>query len=232
MTEEQIATIVGESWAKELFEEFHKQYIRDILNFIKEDRKKYEVFPPHKDMFRAFIETPFNKVRVVIVGQDPYHTPGMADGLAFSVRSVPDELPPSLKNIFKEMETDLGFLDPSPNPDLTRLARQGVFLLNTTLTVRKGVANSHSKVGWDIFTSAVLQKIAERFFPTIFVAWGGDAERVINYHLDPMFHTIIKSSHPSPRSCHRGFFGSKPFFRINEALRSMKEPEIDWYKNI
>ena len=177
------------------------------------------------DIFNAFKITPYKSIKAVILGQDPYHEPGQAHGLCFSVKEG-TKLPPSLVNIYKELYSDLG-IEPSESGDLTAWAKQGVLLLNTTLTVRRGVANSHSKCGWTEFTDEVIKKISEREKPVVFILWGGNA-RAKKSLIDLSRHFVIESAHPSPLSCYNGFFGSKPFSRTNEYLKSIGETPIDW----
>ena len=183
------------------------------------------VYPPRAQLFAALETTPPQAVRCVILGQDPYHEPGQAHGLCFSVKEG-TKLPPSLVNIYKELYSDLG-IEPSESGDLTAWAKQGVLLLNTTLTVRRGVANSHSKCGWTEFTDEVIKKISEREKPVVFILWGGNA-RAKKSLIDLSRHFVIESAHPSPLSCYNGFFGSKPFSRTNEYLKSIGETPIDW----
>ena len=222
--------LVGPSWAPLLVDEFNKPYMQRLGNLVGKDRSNGPVYPKASDTFRALWTTPYEDVRVVIVGQDPYHTPGMADGLAFSVRDLPDGqgTPPSLVNIFREVEEDVGFSDPYTNTDLTRWAEQGVLLLNASLSVKKGEANSHSQYGWHRFTSKILELTATRFYPTFYIAWGSFAKGIIESQLDPFFHGYTKSPHPSPLSAHRGFFGSKPFSKANTHLVSLGDKPIDW----
>lgn len=225
-----VTPLVGEEWAAHLHPYFFTSGMRTLMQKVKQDRTRGTVFPSSDDTFRAFRETPYSKTRVVIVGQDPYPTPDHADGLAFSARNLPigSDVPRSLANIFKELEDDIGFSDPVPNPDLTRWAQQGVLLLNTSLTVRKGEIGSHAGIGWQPFTQRVLQIVSDRFFPTMFVAWGNHAKGIIEPYLHLGFHGYVQSYHPSPLSAHRGFFGSKPFSRINQHLVSLDEKPIQW----
>lgn len=228
ISEAGVAKFVGPSWAPHLVDLFNTKTTQKIVATLKQERDKYTVFPEQDDIFRAFRECPYDETRVVILGQDPYHTPGKAHGLAFSVPETEDP-PPSLRNIFRELEEDLGFVDPSPSPDLTRWARQGVLLLNTALTVREGQAGTHADL-WTPFTQSVLQTIIDRFHPTIFVTWGSHARNALP-PIDPFFHTQIQSVHPSPLSAHRGFFGSKPFSKVNAALEDLGLDPIDWYRS-
>jgi uracil-DNA glycosylase len=238
-TREDVVPLLGESWADLLWNEFNQEYMRRIMNIVRQERATFDVYPSPENVFKAYQLTPFEKARVVIIGQDPYHTPGMATGLAFSVPGYASEelitqTPPSLSNIFKELEDDLGFKQPSHNPDLSRWARQGVFLLNTTLTVRGGNAGSHSNIGWDIFTRRTTRLLGNSELSVsnaprrIFVLWGNHAKGLKD-EIDPFINRILESSHPSPMggACFKGFFGSKPFSKINDYL---DEP-IDWYRD-
>lgn len=186
-----------------------------------------EVYPPRAELFSAFELTPPEQVRVVILGQDPYHEPGQAHGLAFSVRQGV-KLPPSLVNIYKERERDLG-IPPSPSGDLTHWAEQGVFLLNSVLTVEQGKANSHKGFGWQDFTDQVVDTIAQLPQPVAFVLWGAQAQKKAKAAANsPYPRLVIQSPHPSPLSSYRGFFGSRPFSRINAFLEAHGEPPIQW----
>lgn len=195
-----------------------------IRQFLKKEYAEKEIYPPMNDIFKAFYLTPFSKVKVVILGQDPYHEPGQAHGLCFSVKSG-TKLPPSLVNIYKEMKDDIG-VDNGTNGDLTKWAEQGVLLLNTALTVRRGQANSHSLCGWTYFTDEVIKKLAEREKPVVFILWGGNARSKKKFIKDTRY--VIESAHPSPLSAYNGFFKSKPFSRTNELLLSLGETPIDW----
>ncbi len=214
------------TWQKALEDELHKPYIAKLANFIESERAKNEpVYPPQELVFNALSETPFDEVRVCIVGQDPYHGPGQAHGLAFSVpKGV--KPPPSLKNIFKELQNDLLLAIPS-HGCLVKWAKQGVLLLNATLTVKMSEPLSHHNHGWESFTDAIIRKLAEKKEPIIFVLWGNNAQKKCS-HIEELSingqHTILKAAHPSPFSAHNGFFGCRHFSKINALL---KEP-IDW----
>lgn len=229
-TLDRTAQMVGPTWAPLLVDEFNKPYMQKLGNLVGRDRSQGPVFPKVSDTFRALIETPYDKVRVVIVGQDPYHTPGMADGLAFSVRDLPagQPMPPSLVNILDEVENDVGFTQPVVETDLTRWATQGVLLLNASLSVKKGEANSHATYGWHRFTSRILELTATRFHPTFYMAWGNFARGIIEPHMDPFFHGYVASPHPSPFSAHKGFFGSKPFSKANAHLEGLGLDPVIW----
>ena len=193
--------------------------------FLAEERRRATIFPPESEIYAALELTPFQKVEVVILGQDPYHDDGQAHGLAFSVRpGVP--LPPSLLNIFKELRDDLGCPIPA-NGSLVPWARQGVLLLNAVLTVRAHTPNAHRNKGWEAFTDAIIRAVNERPRPAVFVLWGASAQKKRGL-LDADRHTIIESAHPSPLSARKGFFGSRPFSRINAALQAMGRPGIEW----
>jgi len=186
-----------------------------------------EIYPPKEQIFSAFAMTQPEQVRVVILGQDPYHEPGQAHGLAFSVRQGV-KIPPSLVNIYKERESDLGIL-PAAHGDLTNWARQGVFLLNSVLTVERGKANSHKNIGWQAFTDHVVQSIAALPQPVAFILWGSQAQKKAAAAANsPYPRLVLQDPHPSPLSAYRGFFGSKPFSRINAFLQEHGEPEIRW----
>lgn len=210
------------SWDKILEEEMNKEYFLNIKNFIKEERTKKIIFPSKEDLFKAFKLTEFDKIKVVIIGQDPYHGENEAMGLCFSVRKG-ITMPPSLRNIFKELEDDLGIK--RTDTDLTDWANQGIFLLNTVLTVEKDKANSHKDIGWQEFTDFVIKEINDKKDNVIFVLWGGQAQKKKSL-ITNKSHYIIESAHPSPLSVYRGFFGSKPFSKINNYLKSKGIQEI------
>jgi uracil-DNA glycosylase len=216
------------SWEYALENELKEPYLASLAAFIEKERQQgIPVYPPKEQIFNAFFKTPFDKVQVLIMGQDPYHGPGQAHGLAFSVpMGVPP--PPSLKNIYKELSSDLGFIDPA-HGCLIPWTEQGVLLLNATLTVREAQAMSHHGKGWERFTDAVVRKLAERVDPVIFVLWGKNAQDKCRF-LDQMSknHYILKSPHPSPLSAYQGFFGCKHFSQINELLIRQKKQPINW----
>ena len=213
------------SWRPILIEETRKPYFKTLRQFVADERKRHPVFPPEDDVFAALHLTPYEKVSVLILGQDPYHDDGQAHGLCFSVRPGV-AMPPSLLNIFKELEADLGCKMPN-NGCLTHWAEQGVLLLNAVLTVQAHQANSHKDKGWETFTDAVISAVNAKPDPVVFVLWGAYARKKIAL-IDRSRHIVIESPHPSPLSAHRGFFGSRPFSKINAALRSLGKPEIDW----
>jgi len=215
---------LGNSWDEILKEEFEKEYFKKLQDFITEEYQTQVIYPEFDHIFFALKETPYEKVKVVILGQDPYHEKGQAHGLAFSVMEG-TKMPPSLRNIFKELNDDLKLEMPSSGC-LLPWANQGVLLLNAVLTVREGKANSHKGKGWEIFTDHIIKVLSERKEPIIFILWGNSAiskAKFIKSH-----HEIIRSVHPSPLSANRGFFGSKPFSRTNTILRSLGQEEIDW----
>ncbi len=210
-------------WQTSLSEEFEKSYFQSLAQFVDKERGEHLVFPPEPDVFSALRLTPLNRVKVLILGQDPYHDDGQAHGLSFSVRpGVP--LPPSLRNIFKELNSDLG-VPPASHGCLASWAEQGVLLLNTVLTVRAHAANSHRRKGWEQFTTRIIECV--NLQPHVaFVLWGAPAQEKAALIHDR--HLILRSPHPSPLSAHRGFFGSRPFSRINEFLTSTGQSAIDW----
>jgi uracil-DNA glycosylase len=212
-------------WNPILRVEFDKPYWSELQTFVRSERERHCVYPPPEEVFACLHLTPFAATRVVILGQDPYHGPGQAHGLCFSVRDGV-ALPPSLVNIYKELSDDLGI--PSPrHGNLEPWARQGVLLLNTTLTVRGGNAASHQGKGWETFTDEVIRAVDAKPHPVVFILWGSHARRKKQL-LDTTRHHIIESAHPSPLSAHNGFFGSKPFSRTNAALEADGLPPIDW----
>ncbi len=213
------------SWKQQLESEFQRPYFSDLINFIKQEYSTQTIYPPGKLIFNAFDQCPFDQVKVVILGQDPYHEPGQAHGLCFSVNDgIP--FPPSLQNIFKEIESDLG--NPAPGSgNLERWARQGVLLLNATLTVRAHQAGSHQRKGWEDFTDAAIHRIAEKKEHVAFILWGSFAQKKGEF-IDPTRHLVLKSPHPSPLSAHRGFFGNKHFSKVNEYLVRTGQTPINW----
>jgi len=213
------------SWKEVLKEEFGKPYFKNLVEFVKNEYQSHTIYPPGKQIFSAFDHTPFDDVKVVIIGQDPYHGAGQAHGLSFS---VPEGIkqPPSLKNIFKELDSDLG-IPAVQSGNLERWAEQGVLLLNATLTVRASQAGSHQNKGWEEFTDAAIQKLSDEKEHLVFILWGAYAQKKGSI-IDSSKHFIIKSPHPSPFSAHNGFFGSKPFSKTNSYLKSVGKKEISW----
>ncbi|MCK6586862.1 MAG: uracil-DNA glycosylase [Polyangiaceae bacterium] len=213
------------SWRSVLADECEKAYFRKLEEFLAAERKAGAIFPPEEDMFSALEHTPYEDVRVLLLGQDPYHDDGQAHGLCFSVRPGVKP-PPSLVNIYKELESDIGCGAPN-HGHLISWAKQGILMLNAVLTVRAHTPNSHKDKGWEHFTDAIIRKVNEKSDPVVFVLWGGYAQKKAKL-VDAKRHTIIQSAHPSPLSARNGFFGSKPFSTINSALRSAGKPEINW----
>ncbi len=214
------------SWKEKLKEEFTKPYFSELRTFVREAYTSQTIYPAPQNIFRAFDLTPFDKVKVVILGQDPYHGPKQAIGLSFAV-SEGVRNPPSLQNIFKEVTADLGKPLVHTDGDLSRWAEQGVLLLNATLTVEAQKAGSHQGRGWEQFTDAVIQKLSEEREHLVFILWGNYA-RSKGAHIDRTKHLVIESPHPSPFAAHGGFFGSKPFSRANEYLATHGGKPIDW----
>lgn len=216
---------IESSWSQVLKEEFEKPYFKQLAEFVRNEYQTQTIYPKGKDIFRAFDLCPFPDVKVVILGQDPYHEPGQAHGLCFSVADcVP--FPPSLRNILKEIETDLKLPLPKSG-DLTRWAQQGVLLLNATLTVRAHQAGSHQNRGWERFTDAVIQKLASQREGLVFVLWGAYAQKKGAF-VDQKRHLVLTSVHPSPLSAHRGFFGNHHFSKVNQYLVANQKDPIVW----
>ena len=216
---------LGNDWDGILKEEFKKDYYLSIREILKSEYFSRRIFPPMEDIFNALRYTAFCETKVVILGQDPYHELGQAHGLSFSVRKGV-RIPPSLVNIYKELNSDVGMRIPS-HGELTSWARQGVLLLNATLTVREGQANSHKDIGWARFTDEVIRKLSESDEPIVFILWGANARSKKKY-IHKKNHLIIESAHPSPLSAFNGFFGSRPFSRANEFLSSHGREPINW----
>ena len=216
---------IEESWKAHIGSEFDKQYFIDLTQFVREEYMHTTCYPPGKMIFNAFNLCSFDKVKVVIIGQDPYHEPGQAHGLCFSVNDG-IQFPPSLVNIFKEIQNDFG--TPAPQSgNLTRWAEQGVLLLNATLTVRAHQAGSHQRRGWEEFTDAAIKALANDREHIVFILWGSYAQGKAVY-IDPSRHLVLKSAHPSPLSAYRGFFGNKHFSRANDYLVQNGETPIKW----
>jgi len=211
-------------WNPLLRGEFEKPYWKQLQAFVDDERRRHTVYPSREDVFASLRTTPYADVKVIVLGQDPYHGPGQAHGLCFSVqRDI--EPPPSLVNIFKELRDDIGIPIPG-HGNLESWARRGVLLLNTTLTVRAGQAASHQGKGWETFTDQVIRVVNEKPF-VVFVLWGAHARKK-KVLIDTQRHVVVESAHPSPLSAHNGFFGSRPFSKVNEALRNARLEEIDW----
>ncbi|NOZ33722.1 MAG: uracil-DNA glycosylase [Chlorobi bacterium] len=216
---------IEQSWKKLLKEEFEKEYFINLTNFVKQEYKTRTIYPPGKNIFKAFDLCPVDKVKVVIIGQDPYHGKGQAHGLCFSVKDGVT-VPPSLRNIYKELHDDIGKEIPKTG-NIEHWAKQGVLMLNATLTVRAGQAGSHQNKGWETFTDAVIKILSEKKENLVFLLWGAYAQKkgsVINTEK----HYILKSAHPSPFSAYNGFFGNKHFSKTNEFLKSKNINEIKW----
>lgn len=216
---------IGNDWDDILKGEFDKPYYLELRKFLISEYNGFTVYPDMYDIFNALKCTPYSKVKAVILGQDPYHEPGQAHGLAFSVREG-TEPPPSLKNIYKELNSDLGIPIPQTG-DLTKWAKQGVLLLNTSLTVRRGAANSHKGKGWEILTDRIIALLNERTEPLVFILWGGNAKSKVPLITNPA-HLILTAPHPSPLSAHYGFFGCRHFSKCNAFLESKGIEPIDW----
>lgn len=216
---------LNNSWDEKLESEFSKDYFEDIRKFLRKEYGEYRVYPPMKEILSAFEYTPYEKVRAVILGQDPYHGYGQANGLCFSVRKGV-KCPPSLVNIYKALEYDLG-IPVSDCGDLTGWAKEGVLLLNTVLTVREGCPQSHSKIGWERFTDAVIRMISDSSYPTVFMLWGNPAKAKEKL-IDTQKHLVLKSVHPSPLSFYNGFLECRHFSKANEFLKAHGRGEIDW----
>ena len=227
---ETVNPIIEESWLEVLRSEFESDYFAQLKAFLVEERKQYHCFPPGKDIFSAFWHTPFHQVKVVILGQDPYHGDGQAHGLCFS---VPQGIacPPSLVNIFKEINSDLGTNIPTTCGTLTGWADQGVFLLNTTLTVRAHQAGSHFGHGWEQFTDSVIRNLSTLRTGIVFLLWGNPAIAKAKL-IDPSKHYILTAPHPSPLSAYRGFFGCKHFSQTNNILVKDGKTPIDWVRTL
>lgn len=217
---------IEESWKKILKKEFDEKYFEDLITFVKSEYQNSTIYPPAKFIFNAFELTPFDKVKVVILGQDPYHGVGQANGLAFSVN---DNIttPPSLINIYKEIESDLKIKTKNKNGNLENWAKQGVLMLNATLTVKADQAGSHQNKGWEKFTDAVVKILSEEKENLVFVLWGAYAQKK-GLVIDESKHLVIKSAHPSPLSAYNGFFGSKPFSQTNAYLIFSGKDPIEW----
>ena len=218
-------SMITNDWLESLSSEFRKGYYSQLYNFVKDEYSKKVVYPPAEDIFNAFHLTPLKNVKVVILGQDPYHNNGQAHGLSFSVQKGVD-IPPSLVNIYKELHDDLGCTIPS-HGCLTKWAEQGVLMLNTVLTVRAHQANSHRGIGWEEFTDAAILALNSQDRPIVFILWGAPAQRKKRMLTNPK-HLILEAPHPSPLAAYRGFFGSKPFSQTNAFLEKNGIEPIDW----
>lgn len=218
-------SMIENDWLTELGQEFHKPYYKNLYQFVLKEYNTTRIFPPSDDIFNAFHLTPLSRVKVVIIGQDPYHNEGQAHGLCFSVKPGVD-VPPSLVNIYKELKDDLGCYIPN-NGYLVKWAKQGVLMLNTVLTVRAHMANSHRGKGWEEFTDAAIRALNKQDRPIVYILWGRPAQTKEKMLNNPR-HLILKAPHPSPLSAYNGFFGSKPFSQTNRFLEENGIPPIDW----
>ena len=218
-------SMIENDWLTELGQEFHKPYYKNLYQFVLKEYNTTRIFPPSDDIFNAFHLTPLSQVKVVIIGQDPYHNEGQAHGLCFSVKPGVD-VPPSLVNIYKELKDDLGCYIPN-NGYLVKWAKQGVLMLNTVLTVRAHMANSHRGKGWEEFTDATIRALNKQDRPIVYILWGRPAQTKEKMLNNPR-HLILKAPHPSPLSAYNGFFGSKPFSQTNRFLEENGIPPIDW----
>jgi len=217
---------IESSWKKRLSDEFDTPYFKELTSFVKQEYQSTRVYPAPQNIFRSFELCPFDNVKVVILGQDPYHGAGQANGLSFAV-GTDAKLPPSLQNIFKEIESDLGEPMKNKDGDLSRWAKQGVLLLNATLTVRASSPGSHQGKGWEEFTDAVIQNLNKQREKLVFILWGNYA-KAKGAHIDRTRHCVIESPHPSPFSAYNGFFGSKPFSKTNAYLTEHGQEPINW----
>lgn len=216
---------VDKSWDSVLGEQLQSDYFKELLEFLREEYEQQTIFPERENIFRALNETPYDKVKAVILGQDPYHGEGQAQGLSFSVQPGV-KVPPSLRNIYMELQDDINCPLPE-NGSLVKWAKEGVLLLNTVLTVRKGEPASHAKKGWEMFTDEIIKKLDQKHQPIVFILWGKHAQQKKQL-INSSKHFVIESAHPSPFSARKGFFGSKPFSKTNEYLRSQNIKVIDW----
>lgn len=213
------------SWQVVLAEEFEKPYFKQLQEFVALERQRQTIYPPEEDVFSAFELTPYHDVKVLLLGQDPYHDQNQAHGLCFSVKPG-IKTPPSLVNMYKELKDDIG-CDIPRTGYLVEWTKQGVLMLNAVLTVRAHTANSHKNKGWEKFTDAVISQVNQKSDPVVFVLWGGYAQKKLKL-IDTTRHIVIQSAHPSPLSAHNGFFGSKPFSKINAALEACNKSPINW----
>ena len=218
--------MLNNDWAKALNPEFHKEYYRQLYTFVKDEYSRRVIYPPSEEIFSAFHFTPLSEVKVLLLGQDPYHNEHQAHGMSFSVPQDQKEIPPSLQNIYKELQDDLGCYIHN-NGYLKKWADQGVLLLNTVLTVRAHQANSHQGKGWEQFTDAVIEAVNAQNRPVVYLLWGRPAQSKIPMLTNPK-HLILKAPHPSPLSAYRGFFGCRHFSQCNEFLKANGAEPIDW----
>lgn len=219
-------SIIKNDWLEYIKEEFSKDYYKNLYSFVSEEYSKNTIYPEAENIFNAFHFTPLSKVKVVLIGQDPYHNKNQAHGLSFSVPESQKDIPPSLQNIYKELKDDLGCYIPN-NGYLKKWADQGVLLLNTVLTVRAHQANSHQAKGWEKFTDAIIKAVNAQDRPVVFFLWGNPAQKK-EVMLDNTKHLVLKAPHPSPLSAYRGFFGCKHFSKANDFLKAGGIDPIDW----
>lgn len=217
--------LFNNTWDDILIEEWNKEYFQQLMEKLEKERKNFIIFPKEEDIFNALKMVSYEQAKVVIIGQDPYHGENQAHGYSFSVQKG-IKIPPSLRNIYKELGNDLGIQTPE-HGNLENWARQGVLLLNSSLTVRKGEANSHRNLGWEIFTDTIIEKLGEREDPMVFILWGNHARNKKKF-IRNKNHLILESVHPSPLSASRGFFGTKPFSKTNEFLVSLGKKPVSW----
>ncbi|MDD4035795.1 MAG: uracil-DNA glycosylase [Bacilli bacterium] len=217
--------MIGNDWDQILVKEYEKDYFKELKNKVKEAYSKNEIFPKYEDIFNAFKYTPYQKVKIVILGQDPYHNPNQAHGLSFSVPKG-ERKPPSLKNIFKELSNDLGIMEPD-HGNLEGWAKEGILLLNSILTVERGKPSSHKNIGWEKFTDEVIRILDNKKTPVIFILWGNFAKSKKKLIVNNQ-KFIIEGSHPSPFSAHRGFLGTKPFSKVNNIIKNGAMEGINW----
>lgn len=217
---------IDKDWDSILHNEFEKPYFKELLDFLSAEHKHHQIFPLKPKLFEALKQTPFDQIKVVILGQDPYHQVGQANGLAFSVPAG-IRIPPSLRNIYKELHSDIKGFEIPTHGDLLPWAKQGVLLLNTTLSVRENSAGSHQNKGWEEFTDQIIRKISDLKTGVVFLLWGKFAQKKVAL-IDKQKHHILCTTHPSPFSAHRGFLGSKPFSKTNELLIKENKEPIDW----
>jgi uracil-DNA glycosylase len=215
---------IPNAWRKRLAAEREKPYFKKLESFVAHEQAEYTIYPPENEIFTALELTPYEDVKVLLLGQDPYIKPGQAHGLCFSVKDKQAKIPPSLRNIYKELHDDVGVVAPN-HANLTAWAKQGILMLNVVLTVREGISNSHKNKGWEHFTDEIIRQVNEKDETVVFVLWGKDAQKKIEL-IDERKHPIVKGAHPSPLAT--GFLGSRPFSQINKALRNAGRGEIDW----
>ena len=221
--------VITESWDEVLKEEYQKEYFKDLMQFVEEEYETHTIYPPREDIWNGFKAVPYDKVKIVILGQDPYHGQGQAHGMAFSVKPGV-KIPPSLRNIYKELNQTIDFEIPS-HGYLMKWAEEGVLMLNTVLTVRAGEAGSHKNKGWDKFTDAVIKKLNDRKEPIVFLLWGGPAKKKAEL-ITAAWHKVLTAAHPSPLSAYNGFFGCDHFNKANQCLKDWGQVPVDFQINL